>query len=96
LHFNPNRFLADAPPVVRSFFFSSQSVSCFADAHPVLDPRLTRYAIDAGHLTLPRLPSGQFAEKIIADCDGDPRAAVNDLVAIVGALLEKNKAPPAE
>jgi hypothetical protein len=31
----------------------------------------------------------RFAE---TDCDGDPRAAVNELVAIVGAVLEENEA----
>jgi hypothetical protein len=48
--------------------------------------------IDAGLSNLPRLPVEQVAEKIIADCDGDPRAAVNELVAIVGSLIEENKA----
>jgi hypothetical protein len=31
----------------------------------------------------------RFAE---TDCDGDPRAAVNELIAIVGAVLEVNEA----
>jgi hypothetical protein len=48
--------------------------------------------IDARLSNLPRLPVEQVAEKIIADCDGDARAAVNELVAIVGALIEENKA----
>jgi hypothetical protein len=48
--------------------------------------------IDAGLSNLPRLPVEQVAEKVIADCDGDLRAAVDELVAIVGALLEKNEA----
>jgi hypothetical protein len=65
-------------------------------ADRVLDPRLTRQAnaaaIDAGLSTPPRLPVEQVAERIIADCGGDPRAAVTELVAIVGALLEENKA----
>jgi hypothetical protein len=41
--------------------------------------------IDAGLSNLPRLPVERVAEKIIV-------AAVNELVAIVGALLEENKA----
>jgi hypothetical protein len=48
--------------------------------------------IDAGLSSLPRLPIEQVAEKIIADCDGNPRAAVTELVAIVGALIEENRA----
>ena len=48
--------------------------------------------IDAGLSNLPRLPVGAVAEKVIAHCDGDPRAAVSELVAIVGALIEENKA----
>jgi hypothetical protein len=48
--------------------------------------------IDAGLSNLARLPIEQVAEQVIADCDGDPRAAVNELVAIVGALIEENKA----
>jgi hypothetical protein len=32
------------------------------------------------------------AEQVIADCGGDPRAAVGELVAIVGVLLEENRA----
>jgi hypothetical protein len=48
--------------------------------------------IDAGLSNLSRLPIEQVAEKIIADCDGDPGAAVTELIAIVGALIEENKA----
>jgi hypothetical protein len=48
--------------------------------------------IDAGLSSLPRLPIEEVAKNIIADCDGDPRAAVNELVAIVGALIEENRA----
>jgi hypothetical protein len=47
--------------------------------------------IDAGLSALPRLPVKQVAEKVIADCNCDPRAAVNELVAIIGALLEENR-----
>jgi hypothetical protein len=65
-------------------------------ADRMLDPRLTRRsnaaAIDAGLSTLPRLPVEQVAEQIIADCNGDPCAAVSELVAIIGALLEENRA----
>jgi hypothetical protein len=65
-------------------------------ADRMLDPRLTRRsnaaAIDAGLDALPRLPVEQVAEKVIADCGGDPRAAVSELVAIVGALLQENRA----
>jgi hypothetical protein len=42
--------------------------------------------IDAGLSTPSR------AERIIADCNGDPRAAVSELVAIIGALLGENRA----
>jgi hypothetical protein len=59
-------------------------------------PRLTRQAnaaaIDAGLSTPPRLLVEQVAEQVIADCGGDPRAAVGELVAIVGVLLEENRA----
>jgi hypothetical protein len=48
--------------------------------------------IDAGLSGLPRLPIEQVAKKIIADCDDDPRAAVTELVAIIGALIEENRA----
>jgi hypothetical protein len=41
---------------------------------------------------LARLPIEQVAAKIIEDCDGDPRAAVTELIAIVRALIEENKA----
>jgi hypothetical protein len=65
-------------------------------ADRMLDPRLTRRsnaaAIDAGLSTLPRLTVAQVAEQIVVDCNGDPRAAVSELVAIVGALLEENRA----
>jgi hypothetical protein len=61
-------------------------------ADRILDARLTRRAIDAGLSTLPGLPVEQLAERIIADCGGDPRAAVSELVAIVAALLEDNRA----
>jgi hypothetical protein len=65
-------------------------------ADRILDPRLTRRAnaaaIDAGLSTLPRLSVEQVAEKVIADCGGNPRATVSELVAIVGALLEDNRA----
>jgi hypothetical protein len=65
-------------------------------ADRILDPRLTRRAnaaaIDAGLSTLPRLSVEQVAARVIADCGGDPRAAVSELVAIVGALLEENRA----
>jgi hypothetical protein len=65
-------------------------------ADRMLDPRLTRRAnaaaIGTGLSTLPRLSVEQVAEQIIADCNGDPRAAVSELVAIVGALLEENRA----
>jgi hypothetical protein len=54
--------------------------------------RANAAAIDAGLLNLPRLPIEQVAEKIIADYDGDPNAAVTELVAIVGALIEGNRA----
>jgi hypothetical protein len=64
-------------------------------ADRMLDPRLTRRsnaaAIDAGLDALPRLSVEQVAEQIVADCGGDPRAAVAELVAII-ALLEENRA----
>jgi hypothetical protein len=54
--------------------------------------RVNAAEIDAGLSSLPRLPIEQVAKKIIADCDDDPRAAVTELVAIIGALIEENRA----
>ena len=48
--------------------------------------------IDAGLSNLPRLPIEQVAARIIEDCDGDPRAAVTELIAIVRALIADNEA----
>jgi hypothetical protein len=61
-------------------------------ADRMLDPRLTRRANGAGLSTPPRLPVEQVAEGVITDCGGDPRAAVGELVAIIGALLEEDRA----
>lgn len=41
---------------------------------------------------LPRLPIEQVAAKIIEDCNGDPRATVTELIAIVRALMADNEA----
>jgi hypothetical protein len=59
---------------------------------PRLTPRANAAAIDAGLSTLPRLPVEQVAAGVIADCGGDPQAAASELVAIIGALLEENRA----
>jgi hypothetical protein len=48
--------------------------------------------VDAGLSNLPRLPIEQIATRIIEDCDGDPHAAVTELIAIVRALMADNAA----
>ena len=40
----------------------------------------------------PSARADQTAEAIIADCDGDPRAAVVELLAIVRSLIHENRA----
>jgi hypothetical protein len=79
---------------VLAVFSSLRHLAQMADR--MLDPRLTRRsnaaAIDAGLSIPPRLSVEQVAERVIADCGCDPRAAVAELVAIVGALFEENRA----
>ena len=41
---------------------------------------------------LSTMPTDQVADRLIASLGGDARVAVTELVAIVGALLEENKA----
>ena len=42
-------------------------------------------------LTKPLAAPGETADAIIADCGGDPRAAVIELLAILESLIAENK-----
>ncbi len=55
-------------------------------------PRLSDAAELGAESDFARLSIEEVAEKIVADCDGDPRAAIKELITMIRALLEENKA----
>jgi hypothetical protein len=86
-------FLVDAQPQLFVLsFFSSQPVSSFADARPHPGPPPDAPSDRRRPLNPAASADRAGRGEVIADCDGDLRAAVNEFVAIIGALLEENRA----